>query len=105
MADEPQGEQPMSDEGKRKAEQEAAEAAKKWVEDTQTVLDNALVARAQHFEQLAKRILSHDGEDVNYSDADARHLAEMLLLLDIAHGDRGKPGGFFRFRSRYGGNY
>ncbi len=39
------------------------------------------------------------GESRSYDPAEVRHLAEMLLLLDIA---RGSPAG--RFRSRYAGN-
>jgi len=87
------------DEEKRKAE---SEAAKKWVEDTQKMLDDELVARWRHFEDLAYRMLVGDPQStqpVQYDPREVRHLAEMLLLLDIARGSTN------RFRARYAGNY
>jgi len=67
----------------------------------QKMNDDALVARWQHFEGLAMRMLAIPGDERGAFDAAAvRHLAEMLLLLDIARGGNS----FTRFRSRYGGN-
>jgi len=69
----------------------------------QKIYEDGLVAKALRFEALALRILSHDGEKAGLSDydsADVRHLAEMLLLVDIARGGMS----FTRFRSRYAGS-
>jgi hypothetical protein len=75
-------------------------AEERW----QKMYEDGLVAKAIRFERLARRILSRDvelppGFSDDFSPADVRHLAEMLLLLDIARGSS-----FTRFRSRYAGN-
>jgi hypothetical protein len=69
-------------------------------EDLLKKLDDDLVSRFFHFEELAKRILSHDGRTA-YQREEVNHMAQMLLLLDIARGGSG----WNRFRSRYAGNY
>jgi len=90
----------MSEEERKPPTPEELKAAEeRW----QKIYEDGLVAKAQRFELLARRILSHDAETPGFSDdvssADVRHLAEMLLLLDIARGSS-----FTRFRSRYAGN-
>jgi hypothetical protein len=79
--------------------EELKAAEERW----QKIYEDGLVAKALRFEHLARRILSHGIEMPGFADdvspADVRHLAEMLLLLDIARGNS-----FTRFRSRYAGN-
>jgi hypothetical protein len=71
-------------------------------EDFTKKLDDDLVSRFYHFEELAVRILSHDGKTA-YQQDEVNHMAEMLLLLDIATHPRQIS--FSRFRARYAGSY
>lgn len=69
--------------------------------DWQKLADDAAISRYGHFQGLARRMLSQDGTDLNFTEAEVRHLTEMLFLIDISTGHTA----FWRFRSRYGGNY
>jgi hypothetical protein len=71
--------------------------------EAQKMRDDALVARWQHYHDLAYRMLVGDGTAAQscFDPVEVRHFAEMLLLLDIAR----SGSGFTRFTSRYAGNY
>ena len=65
--------------------------------------DEELVEKYRHFQALAFRMVVGDpqpGETFSFDEKEVRHMAEMLLLLDIARGSN-----WSRFRSRYAGNY
>ena len=95
------GETPVSeDEEKHRAAQESAE---KLIEAARKARDDELVEKYRHFQALAFRMLVGDpkqGETFSFDEKEVRHMAEMLLLLDIA---RGEP--VVRFRARYGKYY
>jgi hypothetical protein len=75
------------------------EALRRWEKER----DDALVGRYLHFEDLAVRMLSHEGKRVA-DPAEVRHMALILLLgMDSPGGLLGM--GFHRFRSRYAGSY
>lgn len=73
-------------------------------ERLQKSLDDALVKRFRHYQQLASRMIVGDVEPpapMPLGTAERiEHMAEMLLLLDVATGTTA-----MRFRSRYAGNY
>jgi hypothetical protein len=84
-------------------EKQAREAAQRFVEIARKARDDELIEKYRHFQALAFRMLVGDpqpGETFSFDEKEVRHMAEMLLLLDIA---RGEP--VYRFRSRYGRYY
>jgi hypothetical protein len=74
----------------------------KFLEAAQKARDDEIVEKYRHFQALAFRILVGEITSQEKPSAlmsgEVRHMAQMLLLLDIA---RGEP--FRRFRSRYTG--
>jgi hypothetical protein len=78
-------------------EKQIQDPAQNFLEAERKARDDEIVEKYRHFESLAWRILGDDGKR-GCDPADVQHMAEMMLLLDIA---RGAP--FRRFRSRYSG--
>lgn len=84
------------EERKEPTAEELKEAQERW----RKVREDSLVEKYRDFERLAVRIVSQDGTR-DYDSAYVNHMAEMLLLIDIVT----PQSPFFRFRSRYAGNY
>lgn len=88
----------------------AEEELKAAQERAQKIHDDLLIERYRRYQQIAFRMIVGElkkptpGHPVmlpSYDEGEVRHMAEMLLLLDIASGATS----FSRFRARYGGNY
>jgi len=97
----------MSEEESRvgPTEEELKASRERW----QKIEDDALVARYRHYRELAFRMIvgelekptpGHPVSLPQYDEGEVRHMAEMLLILDI-----GTRPGFNRFRARYAGSY